>query len=202
MSKTKIKICGLTKRQEIDVVNLLRPDFVGFVFAPNSRRYIAPDTAAKLRRGLLPGILPVGVFVNEPVGRIAALLRDDTVCMAQLHGTESEEYIAALRTLTGRPLIQAFRIGRPEDVQRAVRSPADFILLDHGAGGTGKAFDWTLIQKIGRPFFLAGGLNAENVAAAIGQTQPYAVDVSSGVETDFQKDAEKMEKFVRAARSA
>lgn len=200
MTGTKIKICGLTRMRDIEFVNALRPDFAGFVFAGKSRRYISPGTAAALREQLDPGIIPVGVFADAPLETVAELMRGGVVSVAQLHGRESGEYVAALRRLAVGPVIQAFRIESAADVERAVRSSAEFLLLDHGAGGTGEAFDWTLVHSLGRPFFLAGGLNAENVSGAVALTHPYAVDVSSGVETDRVKDFEKMRKFICAVR--
>lgn len=199
---TKIKICGLTQRREIDAVNRLRPDFVGFVFAEKSRRYVPPRQAAALRAGLAPGITPVGVFVDAPAVAVAELLRNGVIGAAQLHGTEDEAYLASLRRLTARPIIQAFRIEGAEDVGRAARSTADFLLLDHGTGGTGEAFDWTLVQNLARPFFLAGGLHPGNVAAAVRLTRPYGVDASSGVETGPEKDPEKIERFIYAVRGS
>ncbi|MCR6546961.1 phosphoribosylanthranilate isomerase [Dehalobacterium formicoaceticum] len=200
MKNSKIKICGIKREQDIDYVNMLKPDYIGFVFAKQSRRYITPDMAAMLRKKLLPGITPVGVFVNEYVEKVAGLMLRGIIEIAQFHGQENEDYIAAFRQLTGNPVIQAFRIDRPDDVIRAAQSSADFILLDNGAGGTGTTFDWTLIQNIQRPFFLAGGLNADNVDEAIRLSNPYSVDISSGVETNNIKDYAKMQKFINRVR--
>lgn len=200
MKNSKIKICGIKREQDIDYVNMLKPDYIGFVFAKQSRRYITPDMAAMLRKKLLPGIIPVGVFVNEYVEKVAGLMLRGIIEIAQFHGQENEDYIAAFRQLTGKPVIQAFRIDRPDDVIRAAQSSADFILLDNGAGGTGTTFDWTLIQNIQRPFFLAGGLNADNVDEAIRLSNPYSVDISSGVETNNIKDYAKMQKFINRVR--
>lgn len=200
MKNSKIKICGIKREQDIDYVNMLKPDYIGFVFAKQSRRYITPDMAAMLRKKLLPGIIPVGVFVNEYVEKVAGLMLRGIIEIAQFHGQENEDYIAAFRQLTGKPVIQAFRIDRPDDVIRAAQSSADFILLDNGAGGTGTTFDWTLIQNIQRPFFLAGGLNADNVDEAIRLSHPYSVDISSGVETNNIKDYAKMQKFINRVR--
>lgn len=200
MIGTKIKICGLREEREIDFANRLRPDWIGFVFAPQSRRFVPPRRAAELRARLSPDITPVGVFVNEPVEHVAALLHQGVIGMAQLHGGENEAYLSALRRLTDKPILQAFGVESREDVKRAARSAADYILLDHGAGGTGETFDWTLLREVGRPFFLAGGLDADNVAAAIRRTHPYAVDTSSGVETGHKKDLQKMQKFISLVR--
>jgi phosphoribosylanthranilate isomerase len=199
---TKIKLCGLSRPQDIETANQLRPDYIGFIFAPKSRRYVPPKQAAQLRALLDPEILAVGVFVNETPETVAALLGCGIIDIAQLHGGEDEDYIAALRARTDKPLVQAFRVDTQEDVQRAQRSSADFVLLDAGTGGTGTCFDWSLIQSLERPYFLAGGLGPENVADAVKALHPFAVDVSSGIETDGAKDPEKMKDFVRAVRAA
>ena len=197
---TKIKLCGLKRPQDIQAANELLPAYIGFVFAPKSRRYVHPDRAEELRRMLNPGITPVGVFVNETPETVAALLDRGIIDIAQLHGKEDAAYIRRLRQLTKKPLIQAFRIDTPADVAAAQASTADYVLLDSGAGGTGTCFDWSLLQDIQRPYFLAGGLTPENVGGAVATLHPYAVDVSSGIETDGAKDKEKMTQFVRAVR--
>lgn len=197
---TKIKLCGLKRPQDIQAANELLPAYIGFVFAPKSRRYVHPDRAEELRRMLNPGIIPVGVFVNETPETVAALLDRGIIDIAQLHGKEDAAYIRRLRQLTQKPLIQAFRVDTPADVAAAQASTADYVLLDSGAGGTGTCFDWSLLQDIQRPYFLAGGLTPENVGGAVATLHPYAVDVSSGIETDGAKDKEKMTQFVRAVR--
>ena len=197
---TKIKLCGLKRPQDIQAANELLPAYIGFVFAPKSRRYVHPDRAEELRRMLNPGIIPVGVFVNETPETVAALLNRGIIDIAQLHGKEDAAYIRRLRQLTKKPLIQAFRIDTPADVAAAQASTADYVLLDSGAGGTGTCFDWSLLKDIQRPYFLAGGLTPENVGGAVATLHPYAVDVSSGIETDGAKDKEKMTQFVRAVR--
>lgn len=197
---TKIKLCGLKRPQDIQAANELLPAYIGFVFAPKSRRYVHPDRAEELRRMLNPGIIPVGVFVNETPETVAALLDRGIIDIAQLHGKEDAAYIRRLRQLTQKPLIQAFRIDTPADVAAAQASTADYVLLDSGAGGTGTCFDWSLLKDIQRPYFLAGGLTPENVGGAVATLHPYAVDVSSGIETDGAKDKEKMTQFVRAVR--
>ncbi len=197
---TKIKLCGLKRPQDIQAANELLPAYIGFVFAPKSRRYVHPDRAEELRRMLNPGIIPVGVFVNETPETVAALLDRGIIDIAQLHGKEDAAYIRRLRQLTKKPLIQAFRIDTPADVAAAQASTADYVLLDSGTGGTGTSFDWSLLQNIQRPYFLAGGLTPENVGGAVATLHPYAVDVSSGIETDGAKDKEKMTQFVRAVR--
>ena len=199
---TKIKLCGLTREADIDAANLLRPDYIGFVFAKSSRRAITPEQAAERKAALHQDILAVGVFVNEPTEHILQLLEAGTIDIAQLHGAESFDDVSALKRQTQKPVIQAFRVTRREDVLRAIQSPADYILLDNGAGGTGERFDWSLVEGIRRDFFLAGGLSASNVQEAISCCQPFAVDTSSALETDGVKDFAKMAAFVAAARAA
>jgi phosphoribosylanthranilate isomerase len=198
---TRIKLCGLSRPCDIEAANALRPEYIGFVFAPKSRRYVTPETAEALRKMLDPAIRAVGVFVREDPERIAGLLERGIIDLAQLHGNEDEKYIARLRALSGKPLIRAFRVDSPADLADARESAADFILLDNGAGGTGESFDWSLLQGFGRPYFLAGGLNPENAAAAVETLRPFAVDVSSGIETDGVKDGKKMKAFVDAVRT-
>jgi len=197
---TRVKVCGLKRPEDMAYANELLPDYVGFVFAKASKRYVSPETAASLRAMLLPQIITVGVFVDEPVEQVIALLQSGVIAMAQLHGAESQAYVRELKSRTHAPIIQAFRIASREDVLRAEESEADYILLDHGAGGTGEMFDWSLLDGIDRPFFLAGGLSAENVGEAIMRYKPFAVDSSSKLETDGVKDYNKMKAFVEAVR--
>lgn len=196
---TKIKLCGLTRPEDIAAANELEPDFVGFVFAPKSRRCVTAEQAKALRNHLLPSIQAVGVFVDEEPERVAALLEAGIIDLAQLHGGEDEDYLERLRALTEKPIIQAFPIKTPEDLERAQSSLADYILLDSGAG-TGIPFDWTLLKNFHRPYLLAGGMGPDNVAQAIGFLHPWGVDVSSGIETGCMKDSDKMAAFAAAVR--
>ena len=196
---TKIKLCGLSRPCDIMTANEWRPEYIGFVFSPSSRRYVTPEQAAELKKNLAPGIQTVGVFVNEDPKTIAILLNSGIISMAQLHGLEDESYIKQLRILTDKPIIKAFRIKDEQDVFAAEISTADDILLDAGAG-TGTVFDWRLIRKVQRPYFLAGGLDPMNVKKALDMLKPYAVDVSSGIETDGVKDKTKIAEFVAAVR--
>ena len=198
---TKIKLCGLTRPCDIEAANALRPEYIGFVFAKKSSRYVTREKAAELKKKLHPDIAAVGVFVNEAPEAVAALLNNGIIDIAQLHGSETEEYIKELRTLTDQPIVKAFRIDTRQDAVLAQNSPADYVLLDSGNGGSGTVFNWELIQNMQRPYFLAGGLGIHNVKEAVERLAPYAVDVSSGIETDGCKDKSKMEKFVHAVRS-
>lgn len=196
---TKIKLCGLSRLCDIEAANELKPEYIGFVFAPKSRRYVTPEKASELKKKLCSDISAVGVFVNESIDNVANLLNNGIIDIAQLHGTESEDYINRLRKLTDKPIIKAFCIETRQDIADAEKCSADYILLDSGAG-TGTVFDWELIKSIERPYFLAGGLDTHNVSEAVKALKPYAVDVSSGIETGGFKDKTKMAAFVSAVR--
>jgi phosphoribosylanthranilate isomerase len=209
----KIKICGLFREQDIDYANAAAPDYAGFVFAP-SRRQVTPAQAAAFRSRLHDDITSVGVFVDAPVEQIATLYHDGVIALAQLHGHEDADYIAALKRLCPAPVIKAVRIdsrkAAPPDAgaweavikKHLVMDQADFFLFDNGAGGTGQAFDWRLLTSlpITKPYFLAGGVNADNIAAALALS-PFAIDVSSGAETGQVKDREKMLDLVTKVRA-
>lgn len=196
---TKIKFCGLSRDEDIETANILHPDYIGFVFARKSKRFITPQKAFELKKMLASGILAAGVFVNEDIDTVASLLNGNIINLAQLHGTETNAYISALKKLTSKPVIQAFCITSKEDLALAEKSIADYILLDSGAG-TGKTFAWELLHDIKHPYFLAGGLNPENVRSAIQKLHPFAVDVSSGIEVNGIKNKEKMTAFVAAVK--
>lgn len=208
-TKVKIKICGLRTPADVAAVNAVLPEYAGFIFVPMRRRYVAPAQAAILCQQLDPRIRPVGVFVDARVEEIVEVLTHCPLDMVQLHGSEDNDYIAMLRAayqdrfaVESRELciVKAFRVEDADDIRRAEASAADEILLDHGAGGTGERFDWTLLQHCRRRFFLAGGLTPDNVEDAIRVAQPYAVDASSSLESDGRKDPEKIRRFVAAVR--
>ena len=197
---TKIKLCGLSRLEDIETVNGLKPEFIGFVFYKKSIRYVDFDKAAELKKKLDPDIKAVGVFIDEDINDVAYLLNEDIIDIAQLHGSEDEEYISELRKLTGgKPVIKAFRIKSVEDASLVNASSADYVLLDSGAGD-GKLLDRSLLREVKRDYFLAGGLDPENVKEALEEINPFAVDVSSGIESDKKKDPEKMKKFVKTVR--
>lgn len=198
---TRIKLCGIMNERDASATDRLKPEYAGFVFFRKSRRYVSPEKAKALRALIDPSVCTVGVFVDESPDIIAGLISDGIIGMVQLHGHEDREYISHLRSLTDKPIIQAFRISSSEDVKRAECSSADHILLDSGSGGTGKVFNWELIHSVKRTYFLAGGLDPKNVQKAIETLHPFAVDVSSGIETDGHKDIDKMAAFVRSVRS-
>ncbi len=196
---TKIKLCGLSRIEDIETANELKPEYIGLVFAPQSGRCVTPRTAVKLKQTLAAEIQAVGVFVDERLEKIVELSRDGVVDVVQLHGNESEDYIRRLKQRVDKPIVKAFRVKTASDIADAERSSADYILLDSGAG-TGAAFDWKLLRNMRRPYFLAGGLAPDNAADAVKRLRPFAVDVSSGIETDGAKDKEKMAAFVAAVR--
>lgn len=197
---TRIKICGLSRECDVEYVNELMPEYIGYVFWEKSRRYVMPEQAAKLTGKLEKTIVPVGVFVDADAGFAVGLANEGIIRMIQLHGHEDEKYIQTLRSLTDVPVIKAYKVRSSEDVQLANASPADYVLLDNGYG-TGQVFDWRYVKEAKRPFFLAGGINTDNVAQILRDMKPCAVDISSGVETDGYKDYDKMKAFVKAVRS-
>ena len=196
---TKTKLCGLKRICDVAWANELQPNYVGFVFVKESRRYVTLPEAAKLKTMLSPTIQAVGVFVNAEIEMIAGTVQRGVIDVGQLHGNENENYLERLRKRIDLPIFQAFRIRSVEDVQRAEKSSADMVLLDAGAG-SGEVFDWSLLREMNRPYFLAGGLTAENVEEAIKSLKPYGVDASSSLETDGVKNREKMAAFMKAVR--
>ena len=195
----KVKFCGIKRIEDIDICNELKSDYIGFVFYDKSKRYIKPIDAKVLKGNLDKNILAVGVFVNEEINKIVEIVNEGIIDLVQLHGDEDDEYIRHLKEKTKAPTIKALKILSKNDILEANESIADYVLLDSGAG-TGITFDWELIKGINRDYFLAGGLDANNVAEAIETLNPFAVDVSSGIETDGSKDRNKMFKFIGKVR--
>ena len=196
----KVKICGLMRPEDIDAVNEYRPDLAGFILARGRRRSLTDQQMRELVRALRPEIQSVAVFLDQDPAWIAELAAQDLMDVIQLHGQESNEEIRFLRENTDKKIIKAFRIEKADDIRTVQESEADLVLLDSGVGGTGEVFDWSLPEQMHRPYILAGGLNPENVRTALGQMHPYAVDVSSGVETGHCKDPEKIRQFIHAVR--
>ena len=189
-----IKICGMREADNIREVERLGIDMMGFIFWPKSSRHVSKK----------PAYLPiycnrVGVFVDEDINKVADLLINKTIDIAQLHGNEGNSYIEKLKKHINTTVIKAFQIKSGEDIAEAQNSAADYVLLDSGKG-SGQIFNWELIKSINRPYFLAGGLDTENIQSAIRSNLPFAVDVSSGIETDGKKDLDKMTAFVNAVR--
>ncbi len=196
----KIKLCGLKSLDDIEIINKYNPEYIGFVFYKKSKRYIDYRMAKILKNALNKNILAVGVFVNEDINTVVKLLNQNIIDIAQLHGNESENYIKTLKKLTNKPIIKAFKVENALDIQKAKQSQADFVLLDSGTGGTGETFNWSLIKNFERPYFLAGGLSIENIKTALDMLSPYALDVSSGIETSGKKDPEKIKAFIQTVR--
>ena len=196
---TKIKFCGLTRPCDIAAANEIKPDYIGFVFAPNSKRRVGYKQAVDLKNLLSKDIKAVGVFLNEDIEQVISLLNLGIIDAAQLHGDESVDYIRRIQQETGKPVIKAFRIHSEADVAAAEETIADYIILDAGTG-EGKTFDWNLVEQFQKPYFLAGGLKPENVKEAMRQLHPYALDVSTGIETEGLKDKQKMADFAATVR--
>lgn len=228
---TRIKLCGLTRIQDIEIANKLKPEYIGFIFWDRSSRNVSAIQAARLKGKLDPEIKAVGVFVNAPAEQVISYYNVGIIDIAQLHGNENEEYIKKLHD-AGLTVIKAFKMkktgeninlagnvnietpekptgnaitetyGKSTDdvITEAVKSSADYIMFDPGKG-EGATFNWQLIKGIKREFFLAGGLIPENIEKAVETVQPFAVDVSSGIETNGHKDPDKMAAFVKNTRT-
>ena len=202
-----VKYCGITKEEEIQHLQQLPIDYVGFVFYKKSKRYVEKEQARRLRAKLKPSIPSVGVFVEEEIPKILELLQEGIIQGVQLHGEEEEAYVLKLKQemekLGTKPFLwQAFILKEEKDIERANASHADLILLD-GGKGEGKEAEAGLLQKIQRPYILARGLSPENVVEKIKAFSPYGLDVSSGIEEQgegIRKSPEKMESFIRLVR--
>lgn len=201
---TRIKICGLSRAADIEMVNIAKPDYIGFVFA-KSRRQVDKRTAAGLKKLLNPDIKAVGVFVNEEPDTIIRLCRENVIDIIQLHGDEKEDYILRLKAAVDKPIIKAVRVKNSIGASLPACKSCDYLLFDSFRediyGGSGICFDWSLIEDCNKPFFLAGGINQDNVVKAIKRVAPYCIDVSSGVETNGYKDFNKIVNIVNTVRS-
>ncbi len=196
---SRIKICGLSRIEDIEYVNCAKPDYAGFVINfPKSHRNVPLGRLVELSHMVDKDIKKVGVFVNQEAEEIARIAEMAELDYIQLHGNEDEAYIEYIKNITKVPVIKAFVIKEKEDVRKAKASKADYILLDSGQG-SGQDFDWRLLEEIDRDFFLAGGISTENIETALRNVKPYAVDVSSGVETSGIKDIKKIMDIVQLA---
>nr|WP_145552269.1 phosphoribosylanthranilate isomerase [Variovorax boronicumulans] len=218
MTRTRIKICGITREQDLDAAVAAGADAVGFVLYEKSPRYVTPRRAAELARRLPPFVTPVLLFVNTPPQEVAAACDQVPGAMVQFHGDETPAQCLAATARPARPFVRAARIPLDENADSfdLVRFAADFsqaqaILLDahvEGYGGGGKAFNWSLLPtSVDSHLVLSGGLTPANVTDGILQVRPralsLAVDVSSGVEASKGiKDADKINRFVAAVRAA
>ena len=202
----KVKICGIKNLQDVQAVNKHKPDFAGFVFYPLSKRYVSLIVARRLKAALNRHIKTVGVFVNAPVEEIAAAAEMGIIDLVQLHGDEGNAYIVELKKICKLPIIKAVRVQDENDIKRADYYNCDYLLFDtysqSAYGGTGRQFNTQLLKgvKIHKPYFIAGGLNAENVRPALKGLKPFAADVSGGVETDGCKDAAKIKVFIKQVK--
>ena len=193
----KIKICGLKRLEDIEIVNKYMPDYMGFVFA-DTKRKVSHELARQLKDKLDPEIISVGVFVDAPKEEITELFENGTIEMAQLHGLESEDYIKDLKAMTDNRLIviKAIEMSQDTDLLKYDSSNADYLLLDSGKG-SGKTFDWRLIRKdLKKDFFLAGGLNKDNITQVIEEFEPDAVDLSSSLEVNGFKNEDKIKEIM------
>lgn len=193
----KIKICGLKRLEDIEIVNKYKPDYVGFVFA-DSKRKVSHELASEMKRNLNPYIISVGVFVDAGIDEIIGLFNKGVIEMAQLHGQESEDYIRSLKESTNGEIkiINSIEMSDKKDLLEYDNSIADYLLLDSGKG-SGKTFNWNLIRKdLNKKFFLAGGIDISNVSKAIEEINPYAIDLSSSLETDGFKDENKIKEIM------
>ena len=197
----KVKICGLRRPEDIEAANAAKPDYVGFIFVPETKRYVKPDLAASFRRDLAADIQTVGVFVNAPIEEIVAICQAGTIDLVQLHGEEDQAYIAHLKGQVDQNIIKSVAVG---DELVVDPNQADYLLFDSlspSRGGSGKIFDWKMVSAYQeKPFFLAGGIGVENIEEALKVVRPYAVDASSSLETDGVKDPVKMQEFVAKIR--
>ncbi|WP_242662173.1 phosphoribosylanthranilate isomerase [Butyrivibrio proteoclasticus] len=198
-------MCGLFRDEDISYANEVKPDYIGFVFYPKSHRYVSIEKAQSLKARLDPEIKAVGVFVDSDISFIKELVAKNIIDIVQLHGHEDSNYIHELRKSIDNPdisIIQAIVIKNEADILRLPQNDfidnefsADYYLVDSGMG-SGSSFNWDLLKEHNGKIFLAGGLNTENIAKALSTVKPFAVDVSSGIETDRIKDFDKMKKFI------
>lgn len=210
---TRIKICGLKTLADVEKVNKYLPEYIGFVFA-NTRRFVTDEQALEMKKALDRSIKAVGVFVDEPIEHVINLCSRGIIDIVQLHGAESEEYIRELKEKTDTIVIKATKVQNAEQVMRLMSEEADYMLFDTykkgELGGTGVRFPLEILEeslkdmkekgKAVKPYFLAGGLDWENVTEVIGKTECFAVDVSTGVETDGVKDEIKIKQFIEQVR--
>lgn len=198
----KIKICGINRSVDVQYINASQPDYVGFIVNfPKSHRSVTYEQLDSLSGQVDAAVKKVGVFVDESPEKIAQLLNEGTLDIAQLHGRQDEDFVHRLRSLTDKEIWKAFSIENEEDLRQAEASSADLVLLDNKGGGTGQVFDHSLIQDFQRPYLLAGGMDEETIPLALEEYAPFGIDTSSGTETDKKKDPEKIENIIRMVRN-
>lgn len=204
----KIKFCGIRRLEDVAAVNLCQPDYMGMILSGGFRRSISQEQAQRLVQEKSDAIAAVGVFVNESSETICRMAEQLHLQVIQLHGNESAEQIQTLQQKTGLPVWKALRIGTLEELEAAGTNPADCLILEGktgaGIGGTGVCADWELLARHSwnRSFFLAGGLQPENVLKAIATVSPTGVDFSSGIEEDGVKSLRRMKQLMTLIRGA
>lgn len=204
----KIKFCGIRRLEDVAAVNLCQPDYMGMILSGGFRRSISQEQAQRLVQEKSDAIAAVGVFVNESSEIICRMAEQLHLQVIQLHGNESAEQIQTLQQKTGLPVWKALRIGTLEELEAAGTNPADCLILEGktgtGIGGTGVCADWELLARHSwnRSFFLAGGLQPENVLEAIATVSPTGVDFSSGIEEDGIKSLRRMKQLMTLIRGA
>ena len=200
----KVKICGIRRAEDIEIVNKYLPDFIGFIFVPTSKRYVEPSAVAELKKNLDPRIKTVGVFVNESIEKIKEIKKVYSLDVIQLHGEETPQFCEEL----GGRIWKAIRV-KDEDCVEILDTYAEYtelLLLDTYVdgthGGTGQAFDWDLIEFFSADYNigLAGGITRENVLKAKKKVEPELIDVASGSETNGIKDEEKIKDIIQIIR--
>ena len=189
----KLKICGLKRVEDIDYVNELKVDYIGFILSDGYKRSIDFKTAQSLKNRLSKDIKAIGVFVDEDKKYIDYYIKNNIIDIVQLHGNEEPEFCKGFDV----PVIKCFN---PDTFSKVDEYDTDYFLFDSGAG-TGKEFDWSILPECEKPFFLAGGLNEDNICDAMEKVQPYGVDFSSSVETDGFKDENKIKRIVETIRN-
>lgn len=218
----KVKICGLKTVADVEMVNQYLPDYIGFVFA-KTKRFVSDEEALVMKQVLDKRIKAVGVFVDEPIAHVESLCYRGIIDAVQLHGAESEEYIRALKDKTDITVIKAVKVQSARQVLELLSQEADFMLFDTykkgELGGTGERFPLHILQEglykaekkgvKSKPYFLAGGLDSEHVSDVLAEMAKapahyascYAVDVSTGVETDGVKDENKVKQFIQVLKT-
>ncbi len=200
----KIKICGLKRTEDIEYINQVKIDFAGFIFAQNSKRRVDLKTAETMKRLLNPDIKSVGVFANQDLNFIKEISEKKIIDIIQLHGSEDNDFICKIKEMTNLEVIKAFKADN--NLEYAINiSAADYVLIDSynekSFGGTGSAFDWSLIPQTDKKIFLAGGINILNAEKALKDVKPYCIDINSGVETNGVKDKYKIIEIVDRIRN-
>ncbi|MFV0395048.1 MAG: phosphoribosylanthranilate isomerase [Coprobacillaceae bacterium] len=194
----QIKICGLSRKEDIKYVNKYKPQYIGIVFA-NSKRQVTLEQAKYLYDLLDSDIIAVGVFVNEELNRVVEIVNSGCIDIVQLHGQEDADYIQKLKQQCTIKIIKAINVKQKEDMKN-IHYDVDYYLLDGATSGSGESFDWSYITTLDKPYFLAGGISLDNLDKAL-LVPSYGIDISSGVETNSSKDEKKIKEVIRRIRN-